>query len=285
MDRFFGFAAIILGRAEYCFEAPYDSLQVRRRIKFVPQKYSSVEPSFQNIQTLYKGFFIEAPIGNNAFSYSKRLNKKIFVPPLISGNLRDLAIGEEIAFSEIEDNKEINRPGLKNFLYWKPQENKHVFIFDNHNHAFFFWVYALKLNLLKRGGQALVHVDQHRDMRDPEMFLTKDLKNIGLPEAFEYTNHQLNVGNFIKPALTLKIFSEVSFVDSKESFVNIFPRDFVLDLDLDIFSPLMDYMDYEFKMRHIKNFIGRSNLIMIATSPYFMDQNKAIEIIHKLFET
>ena len=36
----------------------------------------------------YVGFYIEEPVGNNVFSYDERTNKKIFVPKLIKGTLR-----------------------------------------------------------------------------------------------------------------------------------------------------------------------------------------------------
>jgi hypothetical protein len=117
---------------------------------------------------LYNGFYIEKSAGNNAFSFEKRKNKRIFVAPLIHGNINDLKAGQKIAFSEIADGIEKNKVGLDNFIY-SNNNGKDIFIFDNHNHAFFFWIYALKEGRLKKGS-TLVHVDQHTDMREPSKY-------------------------------------------------------------------------------------------------------------------
>ena len=243
-----------------------------------------MNPAFKSIQNFYHGFFIHDPLGNNAFSYPQRTNQKIFVAPLMPGNLNDLAIGEEIAFSEMEEGREINRAGLKNFIYWNPGAKKHIFIFDNHNHAFFFWMYALKSRAFPPG-LTLVHVDQHRDMREPQIPLIADhWQKLSLREAFDYTNFQLNVGNFLKPALALNIFSGVQFIDRTEMFSTHLPDHFILDLDMDVFSPVMNYIDEEFKIEKIRGYIARADFITISTSPFFMDQKIALQLIKKIFD-
>ena len=89
----------------------------------------------------YKGFCITTPSGNNSFSFHNRIQKTIFVPPLKKGTPSDLEIGEHIAFSEVIDGKECNFKGLKNFIHFETNKTE-ILIFDNHNHAFFFWAYA-----------------------------------------------------------------------------------------------------------------------------------------------
>ena len=91
----------------------------------------------------YKGFYIDKPYGNNVFSYEERENKKIFVPKLIEGNLEDVEVGENIVFNEIDEENEIKAKGLKNLVQYK-FNNKIIYIFDNHNHAFYFWMKSLK---------------------------------------------------------------------------------------------------------------------------------------------
>lgn len=228
-----------------------------------------------SVQEFYNGFYIDKRVGNNAFSFDKRQNKRIYVAPLIEGSAADLAEGTEAAFSEMREGREINKPGLKNFLFLPDRK---TFIFDNHNHAFFFWAYALKEKFIK-SRLPLVHIDQHKDTREPPRYINADSR---LRELFEYTNQELNVGNFIKPALKMKMFSELIMVDSKESLAQAFPKEFILDLDMDIFSKDMQYIDYTFKFNTIRGLLKKAQMTTIATSPYFVEQREALKILREL---
>ncbi len=235
------------------------------------------------VENYYSGFYIDKPAGNNAFSYAERKNKKIFVAPLIEGTPDDLAVGKEIAFSEIQDGKEVNCLGLKNFIHWeRPGQN--VFIFDNHNHAFFFWCAALKNNWTKRGAE-LVHIDRHKDTREPpENFAITGDEKIDLAKAFAYTNEVLNVGNFIRPALAAQIFSGVKIIDSREAFDEKISGEYILDLDMDVFSDEMSYIPEAVKIKKIRELMKNARLATVAASPYFMEQEKAIGLIRKIFK-
>jgi len=250
---------------------------------------SAPAPDITLLQKYYQGFYIDEPVGNNAFSYPKRKNKRIYVPPIMEGSLDDLAIGDKAAFSEIVNGVELNPRGLKNFIYLK-YHNKDVFIFDNHSHAFFFWAYALKTGQISLGS-TLVHVDQHRDTREPgRCFKFPKPSEIDLKAVFDYTNFELNVGNFIKPALAANIFVQVEIIDSRAGFAKSFADDVkpgigftVLDIDMDIFSKDMAYIEEKYKIERIKNYMDSASLITIATSPFFMDQAQAIKLIKILF--
>ncbi len=237
----------------------------------------------ESLQSYYNGFYIEKPVGNNAFSFAGRRNKRIYVPPLIEGDLDSLAVGDEIAFSEVVDGREINTCGLKHFVHMK-REGKEFFIFDNHNHAFFFWLYALKKKVL-RMGETLVHVDQHKDLRLPaEDFSFKNVSALDLRKGFEYANFVLNVGSFIKPAMALGIFRDVKIIDSRPAFADPLPDQFVLDLDMDIFSTEMRYIDEDYKIEMIQRILSKAKFVTIATSPFFMDQNEAVRILYKILQ-
>ena len=233
------------------------------------------------LQSLYCGFDLEKPVGNNGFSFAARQQKSIFVPPLVSGSLDDLRVGQRIVFSEIQDGQEYNCRGLQKFIYLK-RADKHILIFDNHNHAFFFWVCAFKSGAIAPQS-VLVHVDQHKDARRPETYLSKAIEEMTLKEAFDYTNLVLNVGNFIDPALKLGLFQDVITIDNEAAFQKVLPKTFVLDLDLDIFAPAMNYIDHSLKMNSIKSYLQSARFVTIATSPYFMDQLRAIDLIKELF--
>lgn len=226
----------------------------------------------------YTGFYIDKPLGNNVFSYDERENKKIYVPKLIQGDLNDVKIGHEVVFSEIEFEEEINSIGLKNIVKFN-YKGKNVYIFDNHNHSFYFWIKSLKEGLFNKGCK-LVHIDQHKDMREPENYVV-DIEN--LDDVFRYTNYVLNVGNFIKPALYHNIFSDVIIIDSTYGFEMDIDGEIVLDIDLDIFSKDMEYMSYDLRINKIREYINRANVITIASSPFFIDQGDAIKVLKELF--
>jgi len=240
--------------------------------------------NIKSLQKYYSGFEIAEPIGNNAFSHQKRHNKCIYIAPLVPGTLSDVQAGTQVVFSEFEDGVEKNRTGLKKFIY-HPSQGKDIFVFDNHNHAFFFWMAAYLQGKIEPG-LPLVHVDQHSDMREPLTYPPYTLSaDLNLKKVFEYTNYKLNVGNFIKPALKLNLFSDVKIIDSSTSFQENVTGEFVLDIDLDVFSEEMAYIDKDYKIKQIKKLIARTNFITIATSPYFIDQQKAIAVLNQLLST
>lgn len=226
----------------------------------------------------YKGFYIDEPYGNNVFSYEERENKRIFVPKLIEGNLEDIKVGDNIVFNEIDEENEIKAKGLENLVQYKFND-KTIYVFDNHNHAFYFWMKSLKNKEFNKGCK-LVHVDQHKDMREPEHY-NVDVES--LDDVFKYTNQTLNVGNFIQPALKKEIFSEVIIIDSSYGFDIKVEGEYVLDIDLDIFSKDMDYIPYDFRLNKIKDLISNAKVITIATSPYFIEQDYAIKVLKELF--
>lgn len=237
------------------------------------------------LKKYYRGFFIEEEVGNNVFSYSIREDKKIYVPKIREGSYLDVEVGREIAFSEVEEGEEISKVGLKSFILYYHCE-KPVYIFDNHNHAFFFWCLERKLGNLSDGSQ-LIHIDQHKDTRIPDNY---EVDIDDLKSAFDYTNHTLNVGNFIKPAMERGMFEELKIIDSEYSLEeikkqrDIFDKPYSLDVDLDFFSEDMSYIDEGKKIDLVRESISKAQVITFATSPFFIDQSSAIEKLRKCLE-
>jgi hypothetical protein len=73
-----------------------------------------------------------------------------------------------------------------------------AYLFDNHNHALYFWYLARKEGKIGNNN-LLIHIDEHSDMRDPENYISSDDSQI-LEKVFDYVNFTLNVGNYIIPA-------------------------------------------------------------------------------------
>ncbi|GEM_PF-168269 len=231
---------------------------------------------------LYRGFYIDRPVGNNAFSYNQRRQKRIYVPPLIRGRWRDLRQGDEVVFSEIVDGKETNCRGLDRLICWQRTERQRVFFMDNHNHALMFWFWAVRDGWVP-AGLPLVHVDQHKDTRRPSEGFPPAGLATEMRAVFDYVNFTLDVGNFIPPAVEAGVVGHAVMVTSEQALTGPFPGRYVLDLDLDFFAAPMAYIDNEKKYATIKNLIAGADLITVATSPFFMDYALAARWIKRLF--
>ena len=233
-------------------------------------------------------FQITGNVGNNSFSFSKRKNPKIEVPSLIDGGLEDLKIGNSIAFEDFDENGNLKScVGLKNFVRMiHPTTKKPVIIVDNHNHVFYFWHEARNKGAIKDGA-TLVHIDKHKDTRKPEKFLTKE-ESRDMKKVFEYTNYVLNVGNYLPPAIEDGLIGEVIMITSesetRSSKLETRNKDksIILNIDLDFWAPEMNYIDNKLKNDVTRKLMEKADLITIATSPFFMEQESAIKILHKL---
>lgn len=235
-------------------------------------------------------FTITEPVSNNEFSFDKRkkipgLSPTLTVPALIHGNPTDLKPGNKIVFEDMEDEQLVSCNGLKNFIKtsFGPKQLP-VYIFDNHNHSFYFWHHERnKGNLAQQ--TALIHIDQHKDTRQPRVFFTEE-DSYNDQKLFNFTNEILNVGNFIPPAIKTGLISEVINIESEQSLdlpSKKIPKSFILDIDIDFFSPEMDYIDSHKKMATIKRLLPLAQLITVATSPFFIDQKRAIQVVKEIF--
>lgn len=233
-----------------------------------------------------KSFYIENPVWNNAFSFDKRNNKKLFVTSEINWNLDYLELWTEIVFEDFDFSwKLVSFSGLKNFIRFNYMW-KEIIIFDNHNHAIYFWAEAYSRWIIWKKSN-LIHIDEHSDMRDPEIY-PENLDD--LQEIFDYTNFILNVGNYIIPAQKLWLVWEIYQIRSEAniedfSFENLDSRvSNIVNLDVDFFAPELDYMNYNNKIDFCREMIKKSDFITIATSPFFIDQELAIKVIKEIFE-
>jgi hypothetical protein len=152
-------------------------------------------------------------------------------------------------------------------------------VMDNHNHAFYFWCEALQQGLVKDGA-TLVHIDQHRDTRVPE----QRYSGATLADAFAYTNFHLNVGNYIVPARDRGLIGDAQFVTGASALDDAgfaARRNKILNLDLDFFAPEME-VDFDLARRFIAAHLETASLVTIATSPFFIEQARALAVLRTL---
>ena len=237
------------------------------------------------VNTAYRDpFWIDAAVGNNAFSFSQRgAHPRIFVPSLTAGTMADVKPGGEIAFEEVDDDGRLRSCRGLAHLVRTTWQGVPTVVVDNHNHAFYFWFEACLEGRLERHAR-LVHLDQHRDTRAPGRWLSP---NATLDEAFTYTNHVLDVGNYILPAQEVGLVGESLLVTGSQGLDEL-PRDVsgstILNIDLDFFAPEMAYIDFARARHFVHAWLGVASLVTIATSPYFIDGETAIEVLRRLTE-
>lgn len=236
-------------------------------------------------------FFLSWNKWNNSFSLSKRGNKKLYIPKIITiDSFEDIKIQdnkEKIAFEEYDFDWKIQTCyWLKNFyrINWKWKE---IILFDNHNHAYYFWYEARNKGIIG-DNNLLFHIDEHSDMKDDKEYLLKE-KSFSMREVFDFTNNTLNVWNYIVPALKEWILSDVIQIRNQtnlDDYINWkfkVDKDIILNLDLDFFSPWLDYINYNLKKKVILDLALKAKVITISTSPFFIKEDLALEVLRDLF--
>lgn len=244
-----------------------------------------------------KAFYITDEIWNNSFSFSERETPRLYVPSLKKiKDFSEIKIlksqREKITFEEYDfDDVMQSCYGLENLyeMHWKW---KTIYLVDNHNHVFYFWYLARKQGIII-DKTLLYHVDEHADTRDPWEYLLKP-ESQDLEKVFQYTNFFLNVGNYIIPAEKEGIIWDTIQIRSADALelynsgefqkLETKNRKIILNLDLDFFEPELDFIDYELKKQVILDIANKADLITVCTSPYFIDQQRAIEVFKDIFD-
>lgn len=235
-------------------------------------------------------FYIDTPVWNNVFSYEKRENKRLFVANLKKiQSLEEIELWKEIVFEEDDGDGIIKwYTWLKNFYELDNigEIKTKIYIFDNHNHAYFFW-HKSRFEWVLENEATLFHIDEHADMRSPDTFLSQsELGNVN--SIFNYTNFTLNVGNYIIPAekdglvkKTYQIRTETALLDILN--MPVLTHNNILNIDLDFFHPDLDFIPFALKKEVILKLAKNAKLITIASSPYFINQELAIKVLKNIF--
>ena len=239
-----------------------------------------------------KPFYLKEALWNNAFSYEQRENKKLYIPSLIQiDNFDQIKLQEDkekIAFEDFwfDDILSTNY-WLENFykIDWK---GKNIYLFDNHNHAFYFW-YLARNEWIISDNNTLIHIDEHADTRDNDKHLLKpDSKN--LQKVFEFTNKLLNVGDYIIPAQQEGIIWDIIQIRNTSNLEDYlknkdkYSDNIILNLDLDFFQPDLDFIDYELKKKVVLDAARKAKIITVSTSPFFINQELAIKVFKDIFK-
>lgn len=71
--------------------------------------------------------------------------------------------------------------------------------------------------------------------------------------------------------------------ENKLWWLPIHKSSIILNLDLDFFEPELDYIDFELKKQVILDIAAKADLITICTSPFFIEQERALKILQDIF--
>jgi len=175
-----------------------------------------------------------------------------------------IELGSEIVYQD-DYGKYI---GLKENYFFKI--DKEIYIFDNHNKV-------IEPILKKSGEFVLVHIDAHPD----------DAKiNFKIPEKIEISEvlEKTRISDYLdfleKIGKVKKIYRFTQSWDFEN--LKIEEKEFILNLDIDIFGFDGQVVDLELKIKKIIECWKRSEFVLIATSPGFINQEDAKFLVELL---
>lgn len=197
--------------------------------------------------------------------------------------------------------------GLKQYIRTEFGERKvPVYIFDHHHPALFAWFEALKEGRIKPEA-ILRHFDEHEDGR--HIRHSSLSSNMTLPEIASYVRKQLTIDNFIVPAVLSGLVGEFHWIkpytneiswdtpfrrgkktprfgimgiDSMpiQQIQQLDPTQLIVDIDLDYFLQIR--AQEEGVIKRMRQEMACAGVISIATSPGYIDQERAVELAKKL---
>lgn len=235
----------------------------------------------------------EVPDGNTQFipeELPELKQKGLRIAPSIWGDFSRVEISPEIAFCAKEAGKIIQGQGLLHFIEWTfPNRKTQGVIFDNHNHALYFWCKYLidtGIHIKIQPKIPLVHIDMHSDLWKNENTLSNlDMNDIS--SVANFVNTKCTVANYIDPAIRAGIIWEVIRIEGEQDLINkgdkLLQSPFFLNVDLDFFAEELEDISFNLKKRVIQFYLAQNPYVTIATSPFFIPGERAIEMFRKVF--
>ena len=178
----------------------------------------------------------------------------------------DIKLSKETAY--LDDEKKSYSGLLKTQMF--NIDNRDIYVFDNHNKAIFS---VLEQNDKYGRVFDILHIDAHRDDAIFQNDYPKEINKKNIQEVFE----QSRISDYLDLMTKTKMIAEISNVTQSREFENfIFPKkEFILNLDIDIFGDDGEVVDLELKIMRIVQSWKIAKSVMIATSPGFINQKNA----------
>lgn len=192
----------------------------------------------------------------------------------------DFFISEEV-FEKSQSQKPVYTDNYGEYLgldHWSLlfQGTKPIFVMDNHNAALFAF---LEISEKSAAPLPVLHIDAHPD-EAPAEFEVPMIGRGNIQDVYDKSR----IGDFLDVATRGGLIGEITRVVTSAEFENFtVPKEsYILNLDIDIFGPEGAHEELERKVRVIKRAWVGASAIIVATSPGFIDQDFAQEIV-KIF--
>ncbi len=241
---------------------------------------------------MFGWYYLEKNIWNNIFCP----NWKIWINNLVYDKIKNVRIWNKIVF--YVDSKCEGLVWLENLICQKKvvktfQKSQLIFLVDNHNYALRCWNYAINLWIVNFGFN-LIHIDQHSDMNENnsikyDLYKNKKISDFKMEEIVV---NQTNIANFILAWKWLWIVNKIDLILTEYKFnkfktkfdYNKFYFNSVLDIDLDFWDLQMSHQNILDQLKFIKKIFNNFPVITIATSPWFLNQNYALDLLNNLVQ-
>ena len=244
-------------------------------------------------------------------------NPELTIPPLRFGTAADLKVSRTTFAYQ-------RKRGLEQHIRTEvPETGAPCYVIDNHNYAFFAWVEALREDAIQPGS-TLIHIDTHVDESwagvdaPPLSDLAAVARYTEQLKIYNFIGPALKAGIlsyiiWIKPRANAK--SETQRHSSSSSIplyemglenlrlhalINALDRTkLIIDIDLDYFQPFIENPAFTAHSRQVTNIesrmeeditllkemVKKAGVVTMATSPNFIDQEKAIELTKKILSS
>lgn len=187
-------------------------------------------------------------------------------------SLEEIILGDTSVFTDDYG----SYPGLKdNYLL---TGEKPLYVFDNHNKALMAFA---ELKEQTKEPLIVVHIDAHPDDAKYEQEEAGEITQDNILEYYEASR----ISDFLDCAergglihTPLRITTEQGF--NEKPVLPATP--YVLSLDIDIFGPEGAFTSLESKLETLAFYIHHAAALTVATSPGFIDQEEALELV-KIF--
>lgn len=230
---------------------------------------------------------INSKSGNNSLSYDERMSRswmaEIILPRLSSINHVDqVELGDDIRIAEIDHHWVLHSSTGLAHIY----EMGKFRIMDNHNHALYFRSQYMAQHADQNTELVLLHIDQHSDLNTPRAPIDISRRD-DLDYLWRYTNFECQISSFIKPFAKLYPQLNFTWIKSESQLLSswLVTRDswpLILDIDLDFRAPEMSIANFDKTITLTRQLIAKADLVTIASSPLFIDQQYALDILQKL---
>ena len=137
----------------------------------------------------------------------------------------------------------------------------------------------------------------HSNIDNPTVVKMQQRHDTYIQDIYTYTHEKCHMWNFIKPFLHIYPETDFTRIKSEYQLLHSLPDTShspnspespdssnitIIDIDLDFWAPEMSIDNYEQTIIHTRRLIDQADLVTIATSPYYIDQQLAPQVLRDL---